>query len=61
MLNIDKSDFGTGLAIGAVLGGLAALLLAPKSGQKVRRYIREKAADGVEVLRELGDDEKLLR
>ena len=59
MLNIDKSDFGTGLIIGAVLGGLAALILAPKV-EKARRYVYDKAEDGRAFLRELGDDDKWL-
>jgi gas vesicle protein len=39
----QKNRFWRGLAIGGVVGGVIALLLAPKSGQEIRRDIRKKA------------------
>ena len=39
----QKNRFWRGLIIGGVVGGVIALLLAPKSGQEIRRDIRKKA------------------
>ena len=51
--------FGLGIALGALLGGGAALLLAPQSGEEVRagigrraRGIREEAGDAWDDLRD---------
>ena len=51
--------FGLGIALGALLGGGAALLLAPQSGEDVRadigrraRDLREDAGDAWEDLRD---------
>jgi len=51
--------FGLGIALGALLGGGAALLLAPQSGEEIRagigrraRGIREEAGDAWEDLRD---------
>jgi len=35
----------TGLAAGAIVGTVAGLLLAPKSGKENRKMVGEKAAD----------------
>ena len=37
--------FLIGLALGAAAGAVAALLLAPESGEKTRQRIKEKAED----------------
>ena len=39
------NGFFFGVMIGAVLGGVAALLFAPSSGKKLRRKISDKAED----------------
>ena len=41
MANGDK--FLAGLIAGAVVGGVVALLLAPRSGKETRQILREKA------------------
>jgi len=38
------SVFSVGLGVGAILG----LIFAPKSGQQMRAYLRDKAQDGVD-------------
>ena len=35
--------FGIGLAVGTVLGAVAGILFAPKSGKETRKVIAEKA------------------
>ena len=37
---MDKTTFVEGIAVGAVAGAIAALLLAPKSGQETRDEIK---------------------
>jgi gas vesicle protein len=39
--NTRNHNFLTGLVFGGVLGGVAALLLAPKSGKELRASIKE--------------------
>ncbi|MEO7521867.1 MAG: YtxH domain-containing protein [Gemmatimonas sp.] len=39
----DRKAFGLGLLIGAAVGAGAALLLAPDSGEEMRRRIRREA------------------
>lgn len=39
------SSFLTGLLTGAVIGGVIALLYAPKSGRETRDQIKEKLSD----------------
>ncbi len=41
-----------GILIGAVAGGVTALLVAPNSGQKTRQMIKEKTKEGQHVLQE---------
>ena len=44
MKNEERNDrFFLGVIFGTVLGGVAALLLAPTSGKKLRRKISDKA------------------
>ena len=38
---MDKKTFVEGIAVGAVAGAIAGLLLAPKSGQEMRNDIKE--------------------
>ena len=37
--------FAGGLVVGGVVGGVAALMFAPKKGEDFRRDIKEKLAD----------------
>ncbi|MHB1326660.1 MAG: YtxH domain-containing protein [Gemmatimonadales bacterium] len=53
----SAGSFGMGLFVGALLGGMVALLLAPGSGQETRRHLRrrirqakEKVGDRLEDL-----------
>ncbi|HTE16845.1 MAG TPA: YtxH domain-containing protein [Armatimonadota bacterium] len=45
-----------GVGVGVVLGGAAALLLAPQSGSLTRLQLRESADDALGKLRESMDD-----
>ena len=47
--NRRNHSFLTGLFLGGVLGGIAALLLAPKSGKKLRDDIQETGKKAVET------------
>ena len=38
---MDKKNFIEGIAVGAVAGAIAGLLLAPKSGEEMRNDIKE--------------------
>ncbi len=44
--------FGIGLLSGAVIGGVIALLYAPKSGKETRQLIKDKATEVVDTLKE---------
>jgi gas vesicle protein len=44
------------LAVGAIIGAAAALLLAPKTGDETRELLREKSADWARQARERGSD-----
>lgn len=41
----EVSSFFTGFFIGALLGGAAALLLAPQSGEETRTQLRDKGIE----------------
>ena len=45
MSDKEVSFFFTGFFIGALVGGAAALLLAPQSGEETRTQIREKTIE----------------
>jgi gas vesicle protein len=47
-----SAGFGTGLLIGAVIGGVIALLYAPQSGKKTRKFLKNKAAEVVDEVKE---------
>ena len=54
-------SFALGVLVGAVLGGGAALLLAPKSGKETRELIRDKSGEVYEVVkRKVGDVRKVV-
>ncbi|HYE13795.1 MAG TPA: YtxH domain-containing protein [Pyrinomonadaceae bacterium] len=53
----DDTDFGTQLAcfaLGATVGAVVALLLAPKSGRELREDIADATRKGVDRARETG-------
>jgi gas vesicle protein len=41
-----------GLATGVIIGGVVALLYAPKSGKETRQLIKDKATEVVDTLKE---------
>ena len=47
-----SAGFGTGLLIGAVIGGAIALLYAPKSGKETRQLIKDKTTEVVDTVKE---------
>jgi gas vesicle protein len=48
----------TAFVAGAVVGGVCALLWAPQSGERTRRMIARKAADGRDYVRNTTEDLK---
>jgi gas vesicle protein len=46
------AGFGIGLATGAIIGGVIALLLAPKPGKETRQLIKDNATDSVDAFKE---------
>jgi gas vesicle protein len=51
-----SAGFGTGLLIGAIIGGVVALLYAPKSGKKTRKFLKNKASEVVDEVKEEGGE-----
>jgi gas vesicle protein len=57
----DSNQVGTAitfLLIGIGAGAIAALLLAPKSGEQLRREIRRKYEDAREAMEDLAEEAK---
>jgi gas vesicle protein len=51
-MNKDHAvGFGVGLLAGAVIGGVIALLYAPKTGKETRQMIKDKATDMVDAVK----------
>ena len=51
-MNKDHAiGFGIGLLTGAVIGGVIALLYAPKSGKETRQMIKDKATGMVDAIK----------
>jgi gas vesicle protein len=48
--NCSGSGFTGGLFIGAVIGGLVALLYAPQSGEKTREVLKKKKSENQEII-----------
>ncbi len=44
--------FGIGLLAGAVVGGVFAMLYAPKSGKETRHLIKDKTTEFVDTLKD---------
>ena len=52
-MNKDHAiGFGIGLLTGAVIGGVIALLYAPKTGKETRQLIKDKATDVVDAVKD---------
>ena len=47
-----KSKFGIGVAIGALLGGVAAFFLSPRSGPENRKMAMQKIDELIKLLKE---------
>jgi gas vesicle protein len=53
VMNKDMAKgFGIGLLVGAVIGGVIALLYAPKTGKETRQLIKDKATKVVDTVKE---------
>ncbi len=52
-----KTDFKTGILFGAVLGGLAAFFLAPKSGKENREMAKKKFSQLKKMMEDKSIDE----
>ncbi len=51
-MNKDNAiGFGIGFLTGAVIGGVLALLFAPKSGKETRQAIQDKTGEVVDALK----------
>jgi len=44
--------FGIGLLTGVIIGGVIALLYAPKTGKETRQLIKDKATEVVDAVKE---------
>ena len=52
-MNKDHAiGFGIGLLAGAIIGGVIALLYAPKTGKETRQLIKDKATEVVDAVKE---------
>ena len=52
-MNKDNAiGFGIGLLTGAVIGGIVALLYAPRAGKETRQIIKDKTIEVVDAVRE---------
>jgi len=45
-------SFGIGLLAGAVIGGVMALLYAPKTGKETRQLIKDKTTEVVDAVKD---------
>jgi gas vesicle protein len=53
LMNKDHAiGFGVGLLAGAVIGGVIALLYAPKTGKETRQLITDKATAVIDAVKE---------
>ncbi len=56
-MNKDHAiGFGIGFLSGAIIGGVIALLYAPKTGKETRQLIKEKATDVMDAVKEKTTD-----
>ena len=56
MNNDQAKGFGIGLLVGAVVGGVIALLYAPRTGKETRQLIKDKAIGVVDTAKEKGSE-----
>ncbi|RJQ31907.1 MAG: YtxH domain-containing protein [Actinobacteria bacterium] len=54
----EIAEFSLGLFVGAVIGGVAGMLLAPQAGTDTRRKIHDWAADTTQSAAQLVDNAK---
>jgi gas vesicle protein len=54
--NFGAGSFMLGILAGAVVGGITALLLAPKSGAETRQMIRDRAMDTRDMIAQRASD-----
>ncbi|MFH0768333.1 MAG: YtxH domain-containing protein [Chloroflexota bacterium] len=52
------AGFGIGLGTGAIIGGVIALLYAPKSGNKTQEMLKSKAMETRDMAVEIADHVK---
>ena len=52
MENKTLAGFGIGLVTGVIIGGVIALLYAPKSGKETRQLIKDIATEVVDTVKE---------
>ncbi len=48
-------EFWIALSLGALAGGIAALLYAPQSGEKTRKQLKQSLEDAGDALQDAGD------
>jgi len=53
---MDNGSKAVWFLMGAAIGAAVALLFAPTSGEKTRKYIGKKAEEGRDVLADAGKD-----
>lgn len=53
MADEKKFKFGLGLILGSIIGGLAALFMAPKTGREMREITKKRLSEEVEKLKKL--------
>ena len=52
IVNRDHTiGFGVGLLTGAVIGGVVALLYAPRTGKETRQLVKDKAVDVADAVK----------
>lgn len=52
-MNKDHAvGFGVGILSGVLIGGIIALLYAPKTGKETRQLIKDKAVEMVDVFKD---------
>jgi gas vesicle protein len=56
-MNKDNAiGFGIGVLTGAIIGGVIALLYAPKTGTETRKIIKDKTIEVVDAVKDKGSE-----
>ncbi len=56
-MNKDNAiGFGIGVMAGAIIGGVIALLYAPKTGTETRKIIKDKTIEVVDAVKDTADE-----